>query len=166
LRQTMLGPLLRSSHLGWIERIAAIIELTIPATITLVAAYVLLLVSAILRLPDLAASREYLLFYFIFFSLTLASLALGLHAISPFLLGLLPWRFANSLFYLPYFALWKTLVSLQGHPQGWLRTARERTRRDDSLCHRPDSEHAVHIEHDPCDAQTLELSHCASERSE
>ena len=51
LRRTMLCPLLRSSHLGWIEKTAAVIELMMPATITLVAAYLILIVSAILRLP-------------------------------------------------------------------------------------------------------------------
>ena len=117
LRRSMLGPLLRSSHLGWIEKTAAIIELTIPATTTLVAAYLLLIVSAILRLLDLTASKEYLLFYFLAFCLGMASLALGLQALSPFLLGLLPWRFANSLFYLPYFAIWKTLVSIARTPR-------------------------------------------------
>ena len=131
LRRTMLGPLLRSSHLGWNEKAAAVLELMMPAMVTLVAAYLLLIVGAIFRLPALAATQEYFLFYSIAFCLTIASLALGLQALCPFLLGLLPWRFANSLFYLPYFAIWKTLASFQGRPQSWLRTTREHAERDD-----------------------------------
>ena len=166
LRRTKLGPLLRSSHLGWIEKTAAVIELTMPSMITLGASYLVLVVCAALRLPDLAASKEYLLIYFIAFGLTIASLALGLHALCPFLLGLLPWRFANSLFFLPYFAIWKTLVSLHGRPQSWLRTTREHTERDDSSEHRVALLHTVRIENDPCHVETIERPHYAPERAE
>ena len=164
LRRTMLRPLLRSSHLGWIEKTAAVIELMMPATITLVVAYLILIVSAILRLPGLTESKENLLFYFLAFCLTVASLALGLQALSPFLLGWLPARFASSLFYLPYFAIWKTLVSLQGRPQSWLRTTREHTERDDSADHR--ALRTLRIENDPCHGETIERPHYAPERAE
>jgi cellulose synthase/poly-beta-1,6-N-acetylglucosamine synthase-like glycosyltransferase len=166
LRRSKLGPLLRSSHLGWIEKTAAVIELTMPSMITLGASYLVLVVTAILRLPDLAASKEYLLFYFMAFCLTVASLALALHALCPFLLGLLPWRFANSLFYLPYFAIWKTLVSLHGRPQNWLRTTREHTERGDSSEHRTALLHTVRIESNPCHVETIERPHYAPERAE
>ena len=83
----------------------------------------------------LAATQEYFLFYSIAFCLTIASLALGVQAICPFLLGLLPWRFASSLIYLPYFAIWKTLVSLQGHPKVGSARLANAPERDDSPGH-------------------------------
>ena len=148
LRRTMLGPLLRSSHLAWYEKTAAVVELTMPAMVTLVVAYLFLIVCAILRLPTLAATREYFLFYSAAFCLSIASLALGLQALCPFLLGLLPWRFANSLLYVPYFAIWKTLVALKGRPESWLRTTRENAERDGSTRHHAASLPTLRVKND------------------
>ena len=162
----MLGPLLRSSHLGWIAKTAAAIELTMPATTTLAAAYLLLVAGATLRLPHISTTNEHFLFYFVAFCLTMASLGLGFHALSPFLLGLLPWRFASSLFYLPYFAIWKTVVALKGHPKSWLRTTRERAELDNSAGPHAVSVRTFHIDHDPCRVETHDFPQYASERAE
>jgi cellulose synthase/poly-beta-1,6-N-acetylglucosamine synthase-like glycosyltransferase len=166
VRRAMLGPLLRSPHLGWNQKTAAVIELTMPAMVTLVAAYLILVISAILRARVLAATQEYFFLYSIAFCLAIASLALGLHALCPFLLGLLPWRFANSLIYLPYYAIWKSLVSWRGRPHSWLRTTREHTERDDSPRDRAASFPTPHVMNDSCHLETLELPHQVPERAE
>ncbi len=128
----MLGPLLRSSHLGWFEKGAAVIELTMPATLTLFATYLVLIVIASVRLPDLLVRNEYFFFYSNASCLAVATVALVTQALGPFLLRMVPWAFATSLFFLPYFAIWKTVISLRGAPRSWLRTTREPATRNGS----------------------------------
>jgi hypothetical protein len=55
----------------------------------------------------------------------IATLALVVHAISPFLASLLPWRYVLSLVYFPYYVFWKLLVMAQGAPNRWIATHRE-----------------------------------------
>ena len=125
VRRKMLVPLLRSSHLGWLEKAAAVVELRMPTALKLVSIYAIMTIVGVLCLPDLAANENrYLLFFIVLFH-TVASLSLIVQAASPFLMSLLPWRFALSLCYIPYLACLKMLASLQGRPQSWQRTTRE-----------------------------------------
>jgi cellulose synthase/poly-beta-1,6-N-acetylglucosamine synthase-like glycosyltransferase len=125
LRRKMLGPLLRSIHLGWIEKTASVIELTMPTTISLIGLYLLLSLWTFFRVPDVLARHGYGLVFLIALSHLVATLTFAIRTTSPFLLSLLPWRFGLSLVYLPYFALWKTVVALKARPRTWVRTARE-----------------------------------------
>ena len=53
------------------------------------------------------------------------SLAVAIHAISPFLIFDLSWSYLLILPYLPFYALWKFLIALRGRPSQWVRTPRE-----------------------------------------
>ncbi|MGP0067892.1 MAG: glycosyltransferase family 2 protein [Isosphaeraceae bacterium] len=125
-RRKMLGPLLRSPHLGWIEKTASVIELTMPTMTSLIFAYLLLSCLTYSSLRDVLERREYVLAFVIGFCQSIATLALAMLAASPFLLSMLPWRFARSFLYLPYYAMWKLGVALRAGPARWVRTPRER----------------------------------------
>jgi cellulose synthase/poly-beta-1,6-N-acetylglucosamine synthase-like glycosyltransferase len=125
LRRKMLGPLLRSTHLGWIEKTASVIELTIPTTTALICAYLILSLLAYLRIGDVLHRRDYALAFVIGSCQSIATLALLMQMVSPFLLSLLPWRFILGLIYLPYYVIWKVGVALKSAPSRWVRTPRE-----------------------------------------
>jgi cellulose synthase/poly-beta-1,6-N-acetylglucosamine synthase-like glycosyltransferase len=125
LRFAMFGPLLRSPHLGWLEKTAALVELIAQPTINIVCLYVLVSVLSLFAIPGMVRDHEYTILLFIAVSHALATVALLVHALSPFLLHLIPWRFALSLGYLPYYAIWKLIVMAQGRPQTWVRTPRD-----------------------------------------
>jgi cellulose synthase/poly-beta-1,6-N-acetylglucosamine synthase-like glycosyltransferase len=121
----MLGPVLRTPNLGWIEKTAAAVELTMPTIVTLTSAYLLLTLILIFRAPEILIRQGSLVIGLIGLSHSAAILGLALYAMSPFLLSFLPWRFSLGLLYFPYFAIWKMMISRKGRPQAWLRTARE-----------------------------------------
>jgi cellulose synthase/poly-beta-1,6-N-acetylglucosamine synthase-like glycosyltransferase len=125
LKRRMLGPLLRSTHLGWTEKMASVIELTMPATTSLICAYVLLSLLAYLRIWDMLGRREYAPVFVIGLCHSVATLALAIQAASPFLLSMLPWRFGLSLLYLPYYVMWRFMVAFKTKPSKWVRTTRE-----------------------------------------
>ena len=71
----MLGPLLRSPHLGWIEKTASVIELTMPTMTSLIFAYLLLSCLTYSSLRDVLERREYVLAFVIGFCQSIATLA-------------------------------------------------------------------------------------------
>jgi cellulose synthase/poly-beta-1,6-N-acetylglucosamine synthase-like glycosyltransferase len=125
LRWKKLGPLLRSPHLGWFEKAACVIELTMPTAVFLIGLYFLLTLGPILYFADLLARQSLLLIASMALFQAVATLGLVIHAVSPFLLSFLPWRFVLSLIYFPSFVLWKILILFRRRPHAWLRTPRE-----------------------------------------
>ena len=121
----MLGPVLRSPHLSSLQKAAAIAELTSHPTSHVALVYLLLSAAAAFAIPDMIASKQYVLFAFIVVSHAIATLALAIHALSPFLVSLVPWRFALSLGFIPYYIFWRTVVLAKGVPRSWIRTPRE-----------------------------------------
>ncbi len=125
LRFKMFRPLLRSSALGPLEKAASLVELTMPSTVSLILGYLALSLVGAARLPGLLEQRGPGLQAVAASCYAIATLALALHLVSPFLLSFLPWRFGVSLVYFPYFACWKTWVMLRSRPTTWVRTLRE-----------------------------------------
>jgi hypothetical protein len=125
LRRQLFRPLLFSGHLGPMERIASLVALTMPTVASLSAAYLALSLIVALRFPIMRSSRGYGYLIAIGTCHAIATLALLVHSASPFLLSFLPWRFALSLFYFPYYICWKFAISLRPRPRGWVRTERE-----------------------------------------
>jgi cellulose synthase/poly-beta-1,6-N-acetylglucosamine synthase-like glycosyltransferase len=125
LRRTMLVPLLKSPRLRWFPKTAAAIELTAPPITHLFLIYLPLLLISVVLVPDMLRYSEYGRLAFVGLSCTIMALALAVHAVSPFLLSFIPWRFALSLVYLPYYVFWKLIVLAGGRPEGWTRTPRE-----------------------------------------
>jgi cellulose synthase/poly-beta-1,6-N-acetylglucosamine synthase-like glycosyltransferase len=125
LRRKMFWPLLHSCKLGPLEKIAALVELTMPTAATLCAAYLAFSLALALRFPVMLSSGGYGYVILIGICHAIATLALLVQLVSPFLLSFLPWRFAWSLLYFPYYACWKLAVSLRPRPGVWVRTERE-----------------------------------------
>ena len=125
LKRKLLGPLLRSTHLGWIEKTASVIELTMPTTTSILGIYLILSLLAYFRLGEVLGRQDYVLFFVIGLYCSVATLAFAIQAASPFLLSLIPWRFMLSLIYLPYYAIWKLVVALKAGPTMWVPTVRE-----------------------------------------
>ena len=121
----MLWPLLRSPHIGPVEKLASLVELTMPATVSLCIAYFLLTLVVCIRLPILLSYRGYEYLALLGSLHAIATLALMIQLTSPFLLSFHPWRFAWCLFYFPYYACWKLAIALRPRPRTWVPTARE-----------------------------------------
>jgi cellulose synthase/poly-beta-1,6-N-acetylglucosamine synthase-like glycosyltransferase len=124
LRRSMLGPLLRSPHLGWLEKLAAVLELTMQPMSELIIIYTGLSLLLCLAIPGIYASHHYRLLTLLYIAETIATLAIVVHALSPFLLSFLPWRFAACYGYIPYYIGWKLVVLAGGRPGRWIRTTR------------------------------------------
>ena len=125
VKREMLRPLLCSPDLGPIEKIVSVIELTMPTNVSLVCIYLFLSIFVFSCLPRALARHEYPIAILIGVPHAVATLGLATHALSPFLLSFLPWRFGLSLAYFPFYAIWKILVVLQARPRTWVRTTRE-----------------------------------------
>ena len=125
LRWKMLWPLLRSPHMGPVEKLASLVELTMPATVSLCIVYFLLTLVVCIRLPILLSYRGYEYLAVLGSLHAIATLALMIQLTSPFLLSFHPWRFAWCLFYFPYYACWKLAIALRPRPRTWVPTARE-----------------------------------------
>jgi cellulose synthase/poly-beta-1,6-N-acetylglucosamine synthase-like glycosyltransferase len=121
----MLGPVLRSPHLSWLRKAAAIAELTTHPTSHVALSYLLLSAAAAFAIPGMISNKQYLLFAFIIVSHSIVTLALAIHALSPFVVSLVPWRFALSLGYFPYYIFWRLVVLAKGGPLRWIPTQRE-----------------------------------------
>jgi cellulose synthase/poly-beta-1,6-N-acetylglucosamine synthase-like glycosyltransferase len=126
LRKRMFAPLLRSARLSGIEKITSLLELTMPSMVTLATAYVCLSAMNLCVWLGLRPPALSMLSVFLISSTGLSTLALGLHALSPFFVFRLSWHYLPSLFYFPVYASWKFFVSLGGRPDRWVRTNRER----------------------------------------
>ncbi len=125
LRRHLLGPLLKSPHLGWRQKTLDAIELASPPTSHLVLVYFILTGLAAFAIRGMIANSQFFALASICTLHFFATLTLVIHALSPFLTSLLPWRFALSLGYFPYYVVWKFFVMAGGGPDRWIRTQRE-----------------------------------------
>jgi cellulose synthase/poly-beta-1,6-N-acetylglucosamine synthase-like glycosyltransferase len=122
----MLGPVLHSTHLSWPRKAAALAELTSHPTSRIALFYLLLSVALAFAIPELFMQKNYLLIAFVCVFHSFATLALAVHALSPFIVSLVPWRFASSFLYFPYYVLWRMRVLAKAGPRSWVPTQRER----------------------------------------
>ncbi len=125
VRRSMLVPLLRSPNLDWFKKSAAVIELTCHAAMHLLFIYGVLTLGFFWLMPGMIREHHYALLLVAVLFQTIATLAIVIHALSPFLLSWIPWHFSLTLFYLPYYAVWKMRILLLGAPKEWVRTARD-----------------------------------------
>jgi cellulose synthase/poly-beta-1,6-N-acetylglucosamine synthase-like glycosyltransferase len=106
VRRRTLLPLLRSSRLGWIQKAAAVVELTMPSMVPLTCCYLVLMVLNSWYIQITLSQSDYTFSTCLIAFNVVATVALGLYAISPYLLLSWPWRFSLSLVYSPLYALW------------------------------------------------------------
>ncbi len=118
-----LPPLLRSPHLGLLEKFASVLELTMPPMVMLIFYYLCAVTANVLVLRSAGVAAALALFLTV--SSCVMTLALLVHAICPFFVYGLPWSYLWTLFYVPFYAFWKLLATLGARPTQWVRTARE-----------------------------------------
>jgi cellulose synthase/poly-beta-1,6-N-acetylglucosamine synthase-like glycosyltransferase len=128
IRNKFLLPLLRSRQVGWWEKAMAACELTIPSMGGLALYYLLLVALDAVVLMTPAALGLPLLTRFLVSCRLFMTISLSIYALSPFFALHLPWRFASSIVFFPFYVGWKLLISLNGHPRQWVRTEREPAR--------------------------------------
>ena len=133
VRRNMLGPVLQSPHLTWPQKAVALEELTAHPTSHLALFYVILSLAAAIAIPDLYSKGHHLSTAFLCVSHSIATLALAIHALSPFVASLVPWRFAASFLFIPYYIYWRLLVLTKGGPDSWIPTQRERNSSSDII---------------------------------
>jgi hypothetical protein len=123
VRRRALLPLLRSAHLNLTEKVASVLDLTMPPMV-LILGYCLCVTAA--NLVVLLGTRHPAgLALFLIGSSLLMSLALMVHALCPFFVFRLSWSYLLTLLYLPVYAAWKLPTLFKGRPTQWVRTARE-----------------------------------------
>jgi cellulose synthase/poly-beta-1,6-N-acetylglucosamine synthase-like glycosyltransferase len=125
VRREFLGPLLRSERLGLLEKLSYVLELTMPATTTLLLLYVVLLVGNVLAVASPGTAGFAAIDGFLILSSGLATLAILAHALSPLMVFGLPWTSLLPCVFLPYYMTWKFLLAFRGKPSVWVRTPRE-----------------------------------------
>jgi cellulose synthase/poly-beta-1,6-N-acetylglucosamine synthase-like glycosyltransferase len=125
VRKKYLLPLLRTEQLGWWEKTLSSCELAMPTMTGLMIVYVL--VAALDAWAVFASGTRELPFvrWSLFASGLFMTASLCLYALSPFLAMRLPWKYASSLAFFPFYMSWKLLIALGGRPKQWVRTARE-----------------------------------------
>jgi 1,2-diacylglycerol 3-beta-glucosyltransferase len=121
----VLAPLLRSTHLNAMEKIASALELTMPPMVLILVYYFLVVAANVVVVLGTSAPAG--LTVFLIGSSVVMSLALMLHAICPFLVFQLSWDYLLILLYLPIYAIWKLPATFLGRPTQWVRTAREQS---------------------------------------
>ena len=117
--------MLRSPHLSLGQKAAALLELTSQPTSYIVLWYVIMSLTIACFMPGMAIHIQYRWLIIIAAFHSIATLSLLIHALSPFLTSLLPWRFGLSLGCIVFYLPWKLLVLAQGRPDRWIRTDRE-----------------------------------------
>jgi hypothetical protein len=125
LKRDMLGPLVRSDHLKWPAKLAAIIELLMPPLAPLT---VLLLISMVYCLCVLCSGSSLVrgtLFWLLVGLVLLECCGLVLYGVSPFVHFEIRGKVLLGLFYFPRYVLWKLSMIFRNRPTKWIRTPRE-----------------------------------------
>ncbi len=125
VRRKYLRQLFESTTIGWREKIVSVCELLLPPMTLLGIGYVVLMAADWAALILLGADRLTVAGLILFVCMATMTVALAEYAIAPFLALRLPWRYAASIGFLPFYAAWRLLVLLSGPPRQWVRTPRE-----------------------------------------
>jgi hypothetical protein len=125
LKRRMLGPLLRSRHLGWPEKAAAVVELCMPTLVMLTSFFALSLTYSLHLFLNPSDSSQGPLFWTLLGLQILATCGLMLYGLAPFLLFPLRWDILIGWAHFPLYALWKFATVFHRPPSQWVRTARE-----------------------------------------
>jgi cellulose synthase/poly-beta-1,6-N-acetylglucosamine synthase-like glycosyltransferase len=125
VRQKYLGALLRARRIGWWDKLLSLCELTMPTMGALLSLYLVLAIADLVAFRAGPADRPVVRSMLLACSVIMTA-AVGVYAVSPFVVMRLPWRYATTLASLPAYVVWKAVVRLRGgRPKGWVRTARE-----------------------------------------
>jgi cellulose synthase/poly-beta-1,6-N-acetylglucosamine synthase-like glycosyltransferase len=123
LSRRVLERLLRSTHLKLTNKIASVLELTMPPMVQIILYYLCVVAANLVVL--FGTHHSTWLSAFLIGSSFLMSLALTVHSLCPFFVFQLSWSYLLSLLYLPVYAVWKLPAMFSGKPTQWVRTARE-----------------------------------------
>jgi cellulose synthase/poly-beta-1,6-N-acetylglucosamine synthase-like glycosyltransferase len=113
---------LRSAHMSLIDKLACLLEVTMPTMMVLLLLMVVLIpanaVALLVAQPGPVAS-------FLWLMSGLMPLAILMTMVAPFLRFKLPWSYTLALAYVPVYASWKLILALRPRPSRWVRTVRE-----------------------------------------
>jgi len=126
IRRRLLGQLVRSQNLNAIKKSLCVLELTTPATVTVLALYVGLMAANLFMILSLLRIGAWIPLALLLSTCSISTCAILIHALSPFIAFKLPWSYLLSLVYLPAYAIWKSFVGMRRRPTSWIRTFRER----------------------------------------
>ena len=125
LKTEPIGSLLSTPHLGFVAKVAAVIELMMP-TLTTLSLLVLasFLLAAAYMVTNPAWSRD-LLFVLLLILNCVGWCGLVLYGMLPFFCFSLRLSVLASLIHLPSYAIWKLSMIFLGRPTSWIRTSRQ-----------------------------------------
>ena len=124
LRSEMLGPLIRSPHLGWLHKAAAGWSLASPPTSHIVLVYLMLSGLAAFAIPGMIENGRFYAIASICALHFVATLALMIHALSPLdFTASVAVRTEPGVF--PLLCLLEADGPVQGQPDRWIPTERE-----------------------------------------
>ncbi len=128
IRRRFLPLVFRSEHMNSWDKALSLLELVMPSMAVLAGLY---LIAVLIDLGWIAVSGDRgPVAWAILGSAVVMTMALGLYSISPFLALGLPWKYARTLAFFPFYMVWKILVGRKGPPAKWVRTEREPARSD------------------------------------
>jgi cellulose synthase/poly-beta-1,6-N-acetylglucosamine synthase-like glycosyltransferase len=133
IRKKYLGPLMRSGRIGWWEKLLSIGELAIPPMAVIAAIYTAAMALNLGAALGVGTASNGAIRYILLATLGVYTFALAAYAMSPFLAMRLPWKYALSLPFFPFYVLWKVWISFRARPDRWIRTERALPREDDHL---------------------------------
>jgi cellulose synthase/poly-beta-1,6-N-acetylglucosamine synthase-like glycosyltransferase len=126
VKKRMILPLLQSKRLGILEKVGAIFDLTMPTTVQLISAVLLLIVLNITLAWRADLTHSTLARILPIFS-SFSVVCLLFYGLSPFFLFPISWKVLSSFFFIPCYVAWKLFAYLGGSPRSWIRTERPRT---------------------------------------
>ncbi len=133
VRWKYLLPLLRTQQIGWWEKLLSFFELSIPTMGAFLPLYAVLMVLNFLAYWSSQSAGRMVESGVLLSCNLFMTVAVGVYALSPFVVMGLPWRYLATLGSFPVYLVWKLLVSFRGRPKEWVRTSRESQSRADIL---------------------------------
>jgi cellulose synthase/poly-beta-1,6-N-acetylglucosamine synthase-like glycosyltransferase len=123
LGRRVLLRLVRSPHMSLTNKMASVLELTMPPMVSILLSYLCVVAADLFIL--FGTDHPTWQSAFLIGSILIMTLALLVQALSPFFVFHLSWSYLLSLLYLPVYAAWKLPAMFSRKPTQWVRTARE-----------------------------------------
>ncbi|WP_165065353.1 glycosyltransferase family 2 protein [Paludisphaera rhizosphaerae] len=124
IKKRLFWKVLRDRRMGLLERLASAVELKTPPMMKLLAGLAFLAILNIIAALAFADPLVHPAAWVLLGSCLLMIAAVGLYALSPFVVFDLPLSYLGTLAYIPIYAIWKLTIKLGEKPTQWVRTAR------------------------------------------
>jgi glycosyltransferase involved in cell wall biosynthesis len=122
LRKRFFLPLLRLRKLAFLEWLNSLIELSMPPMMEFMLLLFLIQAASQWALSGDGPPPQPIVVGFLLSMFALSCLTVLVHAVSPFIVFRLPWKYLSAMLHLPSYALWKLGVLSRGRPHRWVPT--------------------------------------------